>query len=53
MQQLIENGEKATSEQIKTLRQFSGWGGLGKAFNEHVIVYGLDNKSTEERFIGR
>jgi hypothetical protein len=49
MQQLIKNCEKATSEQIKTLRHFSSWGGLGKAFNEHVIVYGLDNKSTAEQ----
>ena len=30
---LIENGEPATSEQMETLRKFSGWGGLGAAFN--------------------
>lgn len=34
MQQLIESGEKATPEQMTVLRQYSGWGGLGKAFNE-------------------
>lgn len=33
MQQLIESGEQATPEQMAVLRQFSGWGGLGKAFN--------------------
>ena len=34
MQQLIDNGEQATPEQMAILRQFSGWGGLGKAFTE-------------------
>ena len=33
MKQLMETGEQATPEQMKVLRQFSGWGGLGKAFN--------------------
>ena len=33
MQQLMESGEQATPEQMKVLRQFSGWGGLGKAFS--------------------
>ena len=32
--QLLESGEKATEKQMQTLRKFSGWGGLGKAFNE-------------------
>ncbi len=32
--QLIENGDKATPEQMKVLRKFSGWGGLGKAFSD-------------------
>ena len=32
MQQLIESGEQATPEQMAVLRKFSGWGGLGKAF---------------------
>ena len=32
--QLIESGEKATENQMQTLRKFSGWGGLGKAFSE-------------------
>ena len=32
--ELLESGEKATEKQMQTLRKFSGWGGLGKAFNE-------------------
>lgn len=32
-QQLIANEQEATPEQMAVLRQFSGWGGLGKAFN--------------------
>lgn len=32
--QLLENGELATEKQMQTLRKFSGWGGLGKAFSE-------------------
>lgn len=32
--QLLENGEQATEKQMQTLRKFSGWGGLGKAFSE-------------------
>ena len=32
--QLLESGEKATEKQMQTLRKFSGWGGLGKAFSE-------------------
>ena len=31
---LLESGEQATEKQMQTLRKFSGWGGLGKAFNE-------------------
>lgn len=34
--QLIENGEKATPEQMAELRRFSGWGGLGKAFSNNT-----------------
>ena len=33
MKQLMDSGEQATPEQMAVLRQFSGWGGLGKAFN--------------------
>lgn len=36
MQRLMENGEQATPAQMKVLRQYSGWGGLGKAFKEKV-----------------
>lgn len=32
--QLLESGERATEKQMQTLCKFSGWGGLGKAFNE-------------------
>ena len=32
-QELLESGEPATPEQMSVLRQFSGWGGLGAAFN--------------------
>lgn len=39
MQQLIESGEQATPEQMATLRQFSGWGGLGKAFTDNPYGY--------------
>lgn len=31
---LLDAGETATPEQMVILRKFSGWGGLGKAFNE-------------------
>lgn len=31
---LLDTGESATPEQMAVLRRFSGWGGLGKAFNE-------------------
>ena len=34
-QELLESGRKATPEQMAVLRQFSGWGGLGKAFNDN------------------
>ncbi|MEG1860655.1 MAG: LPD38 domain-containing protein [Bacteroidaceae bacterium] len=40
-QQLIESGEKATMDQMFVLRKFSGWGGLGKAFNEQSPWYTL------------
>lgn len=32
-QELTEAGVQATPEQMKVLRQFSGWGGLGSAFS--------------------
>lgn len=31
---LLNAGDTATPEQMTVLRKFSGWGGLGKAFNE-------------------
>ncbi len=49
MQQLIESGEQATPEQMAVLRQFSGWGGLGKAFQETGIGYGYDPAATSKR----
>ena len=33
-QELLGSGETATPEQMGVLRRFSGWGGLGAAFNE-------------------
>lgn len=32
--ELLESGETATPDQIRVLRQFSGWGGLGAAFSD-------------------
>ena len=32
--ELLESGETATPEQMRVLRQFSGWGGLGTAFSD-------------------
>jgi len=36
MKQLMDSGEQATPEQMAVLRQFSGWGGLGKAFENYT-----------------
>lgn len=36
MQRLIESGNPATPEDMSVLRKFSGWGGLGEAFNEMI-----------------
>ena len=47
MQQLIDTGEQATPEQMAVLRQFSGWGGLGKAFSESS--YGWSPNSANAR----
>lgn len=33
MQKLMDEGRKATKKEMSVLRKFSGWGGLGKAFN--------------------
>ena len=32
--ELLESGDTATPEQMRVLRQFSGWGGLGAAFSD-------------------
>lgn len=37
---LLESGEPATPEQMAVLRKFSGWGGLGKVFNEQAVYSG-------------
>ena len=42
--QLLESGEEATEEQKEVLRKFSGWGGLGKVFDEHAN-YSHDGRS--------
>lgn len=41
--ELVESGEKATPEQISVLRKFSGWGGLGKAFNQASYNWSKDS----------
>lgn len=33
---LLESGRHATAEEMAVLRQFSGWGGLGKAFSDEA-----------------
>ena len=33
-QQITEEGRAATPDEMKVLRKYSGWGGLGKAFKE-------------------
>lgn len=35
---LTESGEQATPELMETLRKFSGWGGLGKAFTNKAYA---------------
>ena len=42
MQKLIESGKKATPKEMSVLRKFSGWGGLGKAFNESAYGWRED-----------
>ena len=45
--QLLESGEAATPKQMTILRKFSGWGGLGKAFNEDTYgAYNADGTTT-------
>lgn len=41
--ELVESGEKATPEQMSILRKFSGWGGLGKAFNQASYSWSKDS----------
>ena len=41
--ELFESGEKATPEQMSVLRKFSGWGGLGKAFNQASYSWSKDS----------
>lgn len=41
--ELVESGEKATPEQMSVLRKFSGWGGLGKAFNQSSYSWSKDS----------
>ena len=41
--ELVESGEKATPEQMSVLRRFSGWGGLGKAFNQASYSWSKDS----------
>lgn len=41
MQELMESGRQATPEEMAVLHRFSGWGGLGKAFNNTSASYGV------------
>lgn len=49
MQELMESGQQATPEDMAVLRKFSGWGGLGKAFQETGYGYGYDPTATSKR----
>jgi N12 class adenine-specific DNA methylase len=49
MQELMESGKQATPEDMEVLRKFSGWGGLGKAFQEKGYGYGYDPTATSKR----
>lgn len=42
MKQLIDSGRKATAKEMSVLRKFSGWGGLGKAFNDSAYGWRED-----------
>ena len=44
--EFVESGEKATPEQMSVLRKFSGWGGLGKAFNQASYSWSKDSIPT-------
>ena len=48
-QDLFRSGEQATPEQMATLRKFSGWGGLGKAFSVNSYGYGKDTPPAKLR----
>lgn len=49
MQELMESGQQATPKDMAVLRKFSGWGGLGKAFQETGYGYGYDPTATSKR----
>ena len=46
---LLESGETATPEQMSVLRQFSGWGGLGAAFNSNAADWKLRERNQRIR----
>lgn len=50
MQELMENGQKATPEQMAVLRQYSGWGGLGKAFTDATMSKRLRDLLGDEAY---
>jgi len=39
MRQLVEEGRPATKKEMQILRQYSGWGGLGRAFDDRGYTY--------------
>ena len=47
--ELLESGETATPEQMRVLRQFSGWGGLGAAFSDGGYDWKLRERNKKIR----
>lgn len=45
MHELLDSGKSATKAQMETLRQYSGWGGLGTFFNNEFTA---ENKQLRE-----
>lgn len=47
--ELLESGDTATPEQMRVLRQFSGWGGLGAAFSDGGYDWKLRERNKKIR----
>lgn len=46
-QQITEEGRPATPKEMQTLRKYSGWGGLGKAFKEKQHPWEADGTAEQ------